>query len=170
MRKALFFGLRPRLWTPGTGPSSDTGRFADFVPAVFESNLRAIVSRSREAGAQVLLVTLPTGLRPEATAERIEARQIGFPFFAGADRVGDFLTLIERYNRVIRQVGAREAVPVVDLAVAFARAPGAELLFWDTMHPNRAGQEQIAAVIRRAIESDAGRLRPRRSGAKEALP
>ena len=159
LRKALFSTLRPRLTTPETGPASDTGRFADFVPAVFEANLTAIVAASREAGAGVLLVTLPTGLRRDAIAIRIAERQIGFPFFADADRVGDFLTLIERYNRVVRQVGARSGAPVVDLARAFAQSPEADLFFWDTMHPNRAGQERIAAAIARSIEAESGRLR-----------
>lgn len=160
LRKALFSMLRPRLTSPETGPASDTGRFADFVPAVFEANLTAIVEASRDAGAGVLLVTLPTGLRRDTTAARIAERQIGFPFFAAADRVGDFLTLIDRYNRAIRQVGARSGAPVVDLARAFARTPEADLLFWDTMHPNRAGQERIAAAIAASIEAEA--RRPRR--------
>ncbi len=168
LRKALFSHLLPRVKDPATGPDSDTRRFADFVPTVFEENLVAIVEESHGAGAEVVLVTLPTGLRADTSVTRLRERQIDFPFFAGADRVGDFLTLIERYNRVIRQVGVRAGVPVVDLAAAFAGSPEADLLFWDTMHPNRAGQEQIAAAISRSLANEARRFRRARADRREA--
>src|SRR5262245_1799777 len=40
MRKLVFYYIRPRISSPATGPSSRTGLFSSFRPALFESNLR----------------------------------------------------------------------------------------------------------------------------------
>lgn len=151
-RKVLFFHLRPALHSPEVGPESRTGRFEGFSPGVFEKNLRRMTSAIRAAGARPVLVTLPTPLREGMSRARIQERRIDFPYFRDAARVGDFLDLIDAYNRAVRRVAFDDAAPIVDLAHSFAELRDPTPYFWDVMHPNHEGQALIAKLFEGALD------------------
>lgn len=147
LRKLIFFYVRPTLRPPRTGPESRTGRFASFRPGVYEANVRAMLAAVREHGAQPVLVTLPTVVRPEMSLEDVRRAGVVFPYFPSAYGVGDLLDLVGAYNRTLRRLGTEEQVPVIDLARHFEAQPDVRPYFWDTMHTNPAGRERIAAAI-----------------------
>ena len=147
MRKLIFFYLRPRIAPPTTGPVSFTGRFADFHPTVFETNLRAIVAEVRTAGAKPLLFTLPTVVRADMTADDLLAANVVFPYFSAGYGVGDFLDLIGAYNEAIRAIARELHVPLLDLAQEFDAQGDVRPLFYDTMHTTKKGQALIARLL-----------------------
>jgi lysophospholipase L1-like esterase len=151
LRKLVFFNLRPKLYPPRTGPESETGRFRGFEPSIYERNLREIVGAVREMHARPVLLTLPTVVRRDMTADDLRASGVVFPYFPGANAVGDFLDLLEAYNRTIRRVAAEEHVPLVDIARTFAAMPDVRPYFYDTMHPEMSGREVIAGELDRAL-------------------
>lgn len=163
LRKLIFFYARPRMSPPATGPESRTGRFADFRPSVFEDNLRAIVAEARSLGARPVVATLPTVVREDMTAEEVLEQNVYFPYFPAAYAVGDFLDLVDAYNRSIRRVAAEEQVPVADLAIAFQRIPAVEGHFTDTVHLTYEGHALIAETLHDALER-AGLAAPPRTG------
>ncbi len=91
-----------------------------------ESNLRAIVERSRAAGARVLLL----GLR--------------VPPSLGGDYAGEFAAL---YPRLARELD----VPLVPFLLAGV-AGDPDLNLPDGIHPNAEGQRRVAAVVRPHLE------------------
>lgn len=151
LRKLVFFNLRPRLSPPRTGPESATGRFRDFEPTIYEANLRAILDTVRGMGARPVLLTLPTVVRQDMTVDDLRAAGVMFPYFPGANAVGDFLDLVAAYNRTIRKVAADEGVPLVDVAARFEALPDVRPYFYDTMHPEMIGRELIAAELDRTL-------------------
>ncbi len=155
LRKLLFFHLRPVLRPPATGPESRTGRFADFRPAIYEDNLRAMISESRAAGARVLLLTLPSVVRRDMTADELRAAGVVFPYFPSAYAVGDFVDLIDSYNRSVERVAREEGVPVADLAATFESLGSPRPYFYDTMHPNHEGRQVVAGALLEALQAEA---------------
>lgn len=151
LRKLVFFHWRPLLGSPLTGPSSQRDRFDRFHPTYFEENLRAIVRATRGFGARAMLLTLPSAVHLNMDVEDLRRRHIQFPYFASGYAVGDFIDLIESYNRAIRRVGVEEGVLIVDLAEAFATTPHARELFWDSMHPSLQGRDFIARILANAL-------------------
>ena len=89
LRKLLFYNLRPRLAPPLTGPQSRTGRYADYHPAVFEHNLRTMIATARGIPATVVVMTLPTVVRDDMNVEDVRRAGVQFPYFRGANAVGD---------------------------------------------------------------------------------
>lgn len=91
-----------------------------------EGGLRAIVKDARDAGARVLLVgcRAPAALATEHT-RRLEA--------------------------VYARVASEERVPLVPDLLAGA-AGRVDRMFPDALHPNAAGQRQLAANVRPALE------------------
>jgi lysophospholipase L1-like esterase len=160
MRKLIFFYLRPRIAPPTTGPASFTGRFADFHPTVFESNLREIVAEVRNAGAAPLLFSLPTVVRADMTADDLRAANVVFPYFSAGYGVGDFLDLIGAYNESIRAIARELDVPVVELAKEFDAEGDVRSLFYDTMHTTKKGQALIARLLEAKLAQE-GLLAPR---------
>ncbi len=152
IRKLLFFYVRPRIQPPATGPESRTGRFREFRPTLFEDNLRAIVAEARSQGARPVVATLPTVVREDMTVAEILAQNVYFPYFPSAYAVGDFLDLVDAYNRSIRRVAAEESVPVADLAVAFGRLPDPSGHFTDTVHLTYEGHELIATTLHARLQ------------------
>ena len=146
-RKLLFYYIRPSLNPPLTGPESFRGTFLDFTPAVYDENLRAIVKSIDELGAKALLVTLPTVVRPDMSADELKDAGVVFPYYPSAYAVGDFLDLITAYNQVIRTVAADTNVELVDLAEAFEHLNPSHKYFYDTMHLNELGRASAARLI-----------------------
>jgi lysophospholipase L1-like esterase len=80
MRKLIFVELRPRIDPPATGPASRTGRFSDFEPKVYISNLRRIIAEGRAAGAAPALMTMITVVRPGDSAQDLVKARVFFPY------------------------------------------------------------------------------------------
>jgi lysophospholipase L1-like esterase len=74
-----------------------------------------------------------------------------YPYFYAGSALGDSVDLIERYNQAIRRVAKTEAIAVADLAERFDRMTRKEDYFFDTMHPNRRGNDLIAEVLERTL-------------------
>jgi lysophospholipase L1-like esterase len=153
LRKLLFYDLRPRLSPPRTGPDAHTGAFADYRPAVYERNLRAMIATARAIPAEVVVVTLPSVVSPDMTAEEVRQERVQFPYFRGANVVPDFVDLIAAYNRTIRDVAADEGVPLIDLAQEIDARPDRRALFLDTMHATPAGRDLIATILARELRA-----------------
>jgi lysophospholipase L1-like esterase len=160
-KKTLFVNLRPVLFPPATEDRpEDSEAFDEFTPLRYRSNLEEMIRLLRKNGVAVLLVTLPTVVRPGMTREELQGADVFFPHFAGAYGVSRLLSLHRAYNRVIREVGRREEAEVVDLAAVFESIPDRTPYFWDTMHPNQRGSARIAEALAgrlRALETE-GRL------------
>lgn len=154
LRKLLFYYLRPSMREPATGPDSRTGKFADFQPTIFEGNLREMIREVRDMGARPMVMTLPTVVRPDMTAEDLKQASVVFPYFPSAYAVGDFLDLLAAYNRTIRRVAVEEQVPLVDLARYFEGLPDVRPYFYDTMHTNTQGLALIAGQVQSALERE----------------
>ena len=163
LRKLLFYNLRPRLAPPRTGPESRTGRNADYRPAVFERNLREIIATARSIPAEVVVMTLPSVVSDDMSLEDLKRANVQFPYFRGANAVGDFVDLIAAYNRTVRRVALEEGVVLIDLARAIDGRPDRRELFLDAMHANPAGLELIADEIARELRASGvlDRLRER---------
>jgi lysophospholipase L1-like esterase len=151
LRKLLFYTLRPRIAPPKTGPESRTGRYAEYKPVVYEQNLRAMIAAARGIPAEVVLITLPSVVSAEMSVEDLRRANVQFPYFRGANAVGDFVDLIAAYNRAIRRVAVEERVPLVDLAREMDARPDRRDLFLDTMHATSAGRELIADLLAREL-------------------
>lgn len=169
MRKLIFFYLRPRVAPPATGPDSRTGRFAEFVPDVYEGNMREIVAAVRAAGAAPVLLTLPTVVRPEMSAAELHDAGVVFPYFASGYGVGDFLDLVAAYNRTIFRLGRELDVPVIDIASAIAQVDDTTEYLFDTMHSKPRGMALIAGRVVDRLDGlgllDAGLDAAQRAGA-----
>ena len=153
LRKLIFYNLRGRIAPPRTGPESRTGVYVDYRPAVFEQNLRTMITTARAIPAAVVVMTLPTVVRADMSVDDLRRAGVQFPYFRGANAVGDFLDLLAAYNRTIRRVAAEESVPVVDLALEIDARPDLPTLFFDTMHATSAGREVIADILARELRA-----------------
>ncbi len=104
---------------------------ASLSPAEFRTNLVEITRRGRAAGAEVVLMTTT-------------------PAFPGYDRRPP--ESVVRYAEIVREVGRKLGLTVVDthaaLAAAFAADPLARLrLMSDSIHPNMRGHVLIAETV-----------------------
>lgn len=153
LRKLMFYYFRPHVRSPAIGPSSRTGAFRHYRPAVFETNLGAIIVAARNAGAHVVVMTLPSVVSDEMTLNDLRRANVVFPYFSSAYSVGDFTDLIAAYNDSIRRIADEQQVLLVDLAREIDGRPDRRLLFLDTMHPNQRGLELIADFLRRELRA-----------------
>lgn len=152
----MFQYLRPLVFQPKIQTSNDgVQAFEAFVPRTYEDNLKAMIEVLQQNGVDVILGTLPTVVHPLMTGEEIKKRNVFFPYYAGTYSVTKFLVLLRAYNDVIRNVGAKFNVPVVDLDEIFnSYRGGKNSLFWDTMHPSAEGHSLIAKSLGLVIQKE----------------
>jgi len=147
LSKVVFFYVRPMLIPPGlSGEESEFHVFDQFVPATYEGNVAAMVALLRERNVRVLLLTRPTVLTRNMSAEDLKTQHVFFPYFPEAYSVPRLRSLHNAYNNSIRRLATRLQVPIVDLDEVFDRQDKRPL-FWDTMHPSKEGHELIAAAL-----------------------
>lgn len=147
LSKVIFHYVRPMLLQPGLdGDESEYHVYDDFVPTTFEENVSAMVALLQERNVRVLLLTRPTVLTRDMTAEDLRSQHVFFPFFPEAYSVPRLLSLHNAYNNSVRRLAARFNVPLVDLDDLFNRQDK-KSLFWDTMHPSAKGHQVIADVL-----------------------
>jgi len=153
LSKVMFFYVRPLLMKPGlTGDESELHAFDRFVPATYEENVSAMVTLLRERNVRVLLLTRPTVLVPQMSADDLRTQNVFFPFFPEAYSVPRLLSLHNAYNNSVRRLAERMEVPLVDLDEIFNQR-NKRPLFWDTMHPSAEGHQLIAdALVPRVLE------------------
>jgi lysophospholipase L1-like esterase len=147
LSKVLFIYIRPLLIPPGLSGKSPNSMFLiNSVPATYEENVAAMVALLRERNVRVLLLTRPTVLTRDMSAEDLKTQHVFFPYFPEAYSVPRLLSLHDAYNNSIRRLATRLQVPIVDLDEVFDRQDK-RTLFWDTMHPSKQGHELIAAAL-----------------------
>jgi len=147
-KKLLFVNLRPLMFRPATTERHEEAEaFDHFVPARYRSNLGEMIRLLRQHDVAVLLMTLPTVVRPGMTGEELRRANVFFPHFPGAYGVSRLLSLHRAYNRTIVEVGSQEKAEVVDLARVFEPIEERASYFWDTMHPNERGNALIADTL-----------------------
>lgn len=110
----------------------------------FAANLREIIRRCRDAGAEVVLCT-QNSIYPDAVPRRPQDR-------------------LARYTEVIRTVAADTRVPVADCHRAYESLRAADprgwmLLMSETIHPNMNGHKLFAEEIARVISGKRVSLR-----------
>jgi lysophospholipase L1-like esterase len=160
-KKLLFMYLRPLVVRPSIADGAmDAGAFDDFVPMRYRSNLQTMIRLLRQHDVEVLLVTLPTVVRPDMTVEELQRAKVFFPYFSGAYGVSKFLSLHGTYNKTIVDVARQERVQVIDLAQVFEALPERTQYFWDTMHPSPRGHTLIAETLLDRIKKQEAGNRP----------
>lgn len=134
----------------------------------YEWNLRTIVRRIQEAGAEPILATPNPGVWSERLLETY-----GRPPYNTADRWG-FNVYNERYAESVRRIAKETGVPLVDvyrMYVAQDRSPE-KIEGWlsDGLHPNDEGHRALAAVLaRRVVDLAAEEAQPKIPGTWRAI-
>lgn len=146
-RKLLYFYLRPAIASVQTSWSdSERDAYEDYVPVVFEDNVRRMIAVARHNGIRVVLITRPSVLAPDMTEG--EMKILHFPHYTY--NLQKLLFVHQRYNDSIRRLGTGEGVPVLDLELSFA---GRRRHFYDTMHFDCEGHELVAQELARFLRS-----------------
>jgi hypothetical protein len=105
----------------------------------------------QEHNVAVILMTLPTVVRPGMSIEELKSSNVFFPYFSDAYGVARFLSLNRAYNRTITDVARTDNVEVIDLVQVFEALPDKAPYFLDTMHPSAKGYALIAETLRNRI-------------------
>ena len=151
MRHGLDFDIRKQPvfhMTEGEIAALCDHHSATFIPG-YEQRLRKLVTMSREAGSEPVLLTQPTlcaiGM-DEAT---------GFDFDsvrAEPDmNCGTLWRLLEIYNDSTRRIGRETGTKVIDLAQLLPRD---ESYFYDMVHFSNAGAAAVGEIVADALRGD----------------
>jgi len=124
------FGMNDLAYGPADAAREEAGRQA------YRANLELIITRAREVGAEVILMT-PNSVYPEAAPGRPPQR---LAEFAGA----------------MRDVGVALGVPVVDAYAGYERIRQEDVGRWrrmmsETIHPSLPGHQAFAEWVAGAI-------------------
>lgn len=111
----------------------------EHLPA-YEERVTALVAVSRTNGIEPVLITGPMLFGPV----RDDVTGVNLGNLAWDYESGFRWELMELYNDVVRRVGQRDGVLVVDLA---RRLPKSSRLFYDNVHFTNAGAERVAEVV-----------------------
>lgn len=151
---ALYRFLRGRLKNPSKQLREKAERLSDEGTAGFERNLRRFVRRTREIGAQPVICSYPSALRP-THAESEEVGVPGLQRWFGELSPFAYPTLIqglELYNATIKTVAEEEGVPRPQVA---EKMPHDVKLYASTVHHTDEGEVEVAKVVAQAL-IDAG--------------
>ncbi len=119
----------------------------EFYPAGYVEYLRDIIRTGRGAGAEVVVLTLPTIFGPGTEPE--DLKRAHYPHFTRDPRLVRALT--DNYNERIREVAAEENAVVADAVVWIDSAPGKGKLFADAYHMFPAGHQVLAEELARLL-------------------
>lgn len=165
LRRVVYAAFRSALWRTAMGLLAWTAarpeRDAWLIPETYQprvpveeyaSNLAALAAEIRAAGARPLFVTEPHG--PYSEPYRTEAVPVPWKLF----KLGSYeamMALHGRYMQAMRDVAARESVPLVDVAAEFARRDVAPLFDpVDLIHPNERGSALVAELVHARLAAD----------------
>lgn len=150
--KFIFFYLRPLITKPTlTSDPQEAAAFDNFVPQSYRANLEAMMETLKARNVKAMLFTLPTVVSPNMSYDDLERDHVIFPYYGGSYSLEKFLSLLRAYNRVVKEVGAKYGVEVVDLYSIINRYPKDDL-FEDTMHPNAKANAIIAEAALNVLE------------------
>lgn len=144
----VMFGINDAAVDVWKSPPASTPR----VPlAEYETNLRTLVTKIREAKAKVILMT-PNSLRWTPRLKEV----YGKPPYQPRAEDGFDAPVLASYREVIRRLARELATGLVDVETAFldyGRVPGQSVddLLLDGMHPNDRGHALIADLLTPAI-------------------
>ena len=144
----VMFGINDAAVDVWKSPPASTPR----VPlAEYETNLRTLVTKIREAKAKVILMT-PNSLRWTPRLKEV----YGKPPYQPREEDGFDAPVLASYREVIRRLARELATGLVDVETAFldyGRVPGQSVddLLLDGMHPNDRGHALIAELLTPAI-------------------
>lgn len=151
--KLFFYYIRPTVLKPRLDfDGVDAHTYDHFVPLSFRSNVEGMIQLTQRHRVRLVVVTLPTVVRPGLTHADIGRLNVIFPYYAGTYSIGKFLSLLRAYNNTIRSLAVDHGVALVDLDIIFNRHDK-DLLFWDTMHPSLRGHQLIAKSLAEAIRA-----------------
>ncbi len=138
----------------GTNDSVPQWRASTVFPLNNTKNLREMVDRCREHGANVVLLTLPA--------------INGEPYFTRHpkqfyDAEGGLESIVARYRATALEIGRKMDIPVVDLYETFSKDPSLLRPPPDGVHPTadgcRAIAEQVALKLRPLVRPEKGVMR-----------
>jgi len=117
-----------------------------FLPG-FRQRLEELAENTKQAGALPVFITQPILFGPHAmSGEAIDLSAVLFNGQTGKEHH----RLMELYNAVTRDVAAIHKSPLIDLAKEMPHDP---ILYSDMMHYTPAGDDKVAAIVTRFIES-----------------
>jgi lysophospholipase L1-like esterase len=120
----------------------------------YEGNLRRIVEIGRARGADVWLLTSPHNPNPAEETRATLSEINSLPY-------EQVLEIHGAYNESTRRVGAELGVPVIDMAVLYAKHRGRTFFVpHDAVHPNQAGHDLEAEVLYAQLVASATLTRP----------
>jgi lysophospholipase L1-like esterase len=135
---------------------ADEKLYADYQPAHYDQNLRAILQLAKRRYPNVLIMNLATITNAHPTEHELATAH--YP--AGMDKnMRKLDLLVRKYNDVVATVAAAEGVEMLDLHALFD-SEAARLEFTDACHLNRAGAARIARVVADAVLRRDGRAPP----------
>ncbi len=137
-RKVMFAWARRALLPVETELSPAAAqRYAGYTPQVFRENVARMIDDARARGVAVVLITLPSPLRPVMPPE--EVKKLYFPYYT--QNLKTLYLVYTKYNDTIRALGREKRVPVLDLQAALE---GRSDLFFDTAHMECEGHGVVA--------------------------
>ncbi len=128
----IMFGVNDAGFFRPWGPPAS---FPRVVPEQFENNLIEMIGRVRGIKARVVLVA------PVPMSRHYGLRNL--PYY----RERGLNSLVERYVRIIHDVGEKKDVRVVDVFRAFQQVKDWHDLVPDGVHPSAAGQAVVAELL-----------------------
>ena len=146
---SYFLGHRPDLVFIGYG-GNDCKRFGQPPGKTlvsieeFAANMEAIIAAFQTLSKAHLVLLTPAPViesvvnPSEASVEYASRRMT----WSNAD--------VESFAQVVRDLGQRQGLPVVDLVAAFGREPDSSLYLPDGLHPNLEGQQIVLELALRA--------------------
>ncbi len=145
LRSLIFLKLRPKLKT--TEPLN-SAKYQDFVPSWYVNNVKEMISLVKSSNAKPILVTLPSIFHNKISAEALAKAQM--PYFTNSS--ADMILLIEKYNKIIKEIAKETNIPLIDLAAKFDQLPNKEELFSDAIHMYNPGKPLVAEEFKTQIE------------------
>lgn len=115
--------------------------------SAYKQRLRALVAKTREAGALPVLVTQPVvyGVgRDDVTGMDLESMVVADTDEFGKQAGAEVRGLLEVYNDATRAIASASGVPLVDLA---ARMPTSTSQYYDFVHFTASGSATVAHII-----------------------
>ncbi len=147
---ALVGWLAQKLARPDLALANKRSTLSPAGAGAFARNLRRMVRRGREEGAEVVLTTEPTACRPTL----LESQVAGVPQLdSWFGRLSPFtyeatyrgMTL---YHEVVRAVARETGAPLIDLE---ALMPDDPRLFRSPIHHSPAGSDVVAGLVARGL-------------------
>ncbi len=120
-----------------------------------DEKLRALVDGLRRRGIPVVMSSFATVTRDGLLVDRRATPGLydDLVFDKYPMTAGELAQVYDRFNRLSASIAASCGVPYVDIAAAFPREPS--LFPFDVMHPNAAGNRELAERFARALSDRA---------------